>query len=63
MKAPPFGALVFAACLGKASKFPKYSVKKPAKPDALAISCRSDPVHPIVPVSSADQRKTVAADH
>jgi hypothetical protein len=29
-------------------------VKKPAEPHALASSRRSDPVHPVVPVTRAD---------
>ena len=62
MQSPHFGALVLAACVGQPRKFPEVGVKKPAEPDALAFSCRSDPVHPIVPVSRADQRKAVAAD-
>ena len=36
-------------------------MKKPSEPDALAFSCGADPVHPIVPVSRADQRQPVAA--
>ena len=35
-------------------------MEKPAEPDALAFPCGTDPIHPVVPVSRADQRKAVA---
>ena len=37
-------------------------MEKPAEPDAFAFPRGTDPVHPIVPVSRADQRKAVAAN-
>src|SRR4029450_13278326 len=43
-------------------KFPEVGVKNPAEPDAFAFAPGTDPVHPIVPVSRADQRKAVAAN-
>src|SRR5687768_12548548 len=61
MQSPHFGALVLAARIGEPGKLPEVGVKKPAEPHALAFSSSSDTVHPIVPVSRADQRQAVVA--
>src|SRR5262245_2339419 len=45
MQSPRFGALVFAADIGKPGKFPEHSVEKTSEPNALALSSRSDPIH------------------
>ncbi len=54
MEPPGLSAPVLATRIGQPGKFPECGVKKPAEPDALAFSCSSDPVHPIVPVPRAD---------
>ena len=61
MQSPLLSALVLATGIGQPGKFPEYRVKKPSKPDTLAFSCGPDQVHPIVPVSRADQREPVAS--
>ena len=34
-------------------------MQKPAEPDALALAMFADPVHAVVPVAGADQRRAV----
>ena len=62
MQSPRLGALVLPACVGQPRKLPEDGVQKPAEPDALAFPFLADPVHPVIPVSRADQRQAVAPD-
>src|ERR1017187_2275336 len=62
MQAPGFSALGFAARIGNLGELPENRVQEPAQPDTLALAVLSHPVHAVVPVSGADQRKAVATD-
>src|ERR1017187_129583 len=62
MQAPGFSALGFAARIGNLGELPENRVQEPAQPDTLALAVLSNPVHAVVPVSGADQRKSMSAD-
>ncbi len=49
--------LVLAATLREPCELPERRVQEPAEPDAFALALRPDPVHSVVPIARAHQRK------
>ena len=50
-----------AGTIGKAGESAGGHHCKPCQPDTLALSVPTDPVHAVIPVSRADQRKVVSS--
>src|SRR5207245_1173559 len=47
--------------LAQGDELLQHRVQEPPEPDAFAAALVPDPVHPVVPIATADQRKAVGA--
>ena len=53
--------LRFLSKVGNRRELVQHVMKEPAEPDALAAAFRADAVHPVVPITTANQRQPVNA--
>src|SRR5512146_680976 len=62
MEPPRFRATMLAALSRYLGKLPEHRMQKPAEPHAFTLALLPDTVHPVIPVSSAHERKTMTPD-